>query len=202
MGILKDKGIVKSNTKSATVFEGLFGDETFLDVAHLKPSEYIEKYWTEYCKLPGGNNALNGNVFELVIHTLLYREGILPFYVQASVAFVPNVNFDTLLYNKGIGPVSLSVKTSLRERYKQADLEAIALKYVHRKASCILLTVEKNEAMSVKEKIRSGDVIGLDRVILCTSSEMDDLITDLKKETFYEADSIKIVEGQIIVNKD
>lgn len=202
MGILKDKGIVKSNTKSAAVFEGLFGDKTFLDVTHLKPSEYIEKYWTEYGKLPGGNNALNGKVFELVIHTLLYREGILPFYVQASVAFVPNVNFDTLLYNKGIGPVSLSIKTSLRERYKQADLEAIALKYVHRKANCILLTVEKAEANSVKEKIKSGDVIGLDRVILCTSSEMDDMIEELKKDTFYEADSIKIVEGQIIVNKD
>lgn len=202
MGILKDKGIVKSNTKSAAVFEGLFGDKTFLDVTHLKPSEYIEKYWTEYDKLPGGNNALNGKVFELVIHTLLYREGILPFYVQASVAFVPNVNFDTLLYNKGIGPVSLSIKTSLRERYKQADLEAIALKYVHRKANCILLTVEKAEANSVKEKIKSGDVIGLDRVVLCTSSEMDDMIEELKKDTFYEADSIKIVEGQIIVNKD
>lgn len=202
MGILKDKGIVKSKTKSAEVFERLMGDKTFLDVVYSKPSEYIIKYWDEYAKLSGRNNALNGKVFELVIHTLLYREGILPFYVQASVAFVPNVKFDTLLYNKGVGPISLSVKTSLRERYKQADLEAIALKYVHRKASCILLTIEKAEAKSVKEKIKSGDAIGLDKVILCTSFEMDDLITDLKRETFYEAESIKIVEGQIIINKD
>ena len=43
-----------------------------------------------------------------------------------------------------------------RERYKQADLEAIALKYVHRKALSYLVTLEANEAKSVKAKIKSG----------------------------------------------
>jgi hypothetical protein len=49
-------------------------------------------------------------------------------------------------------PICISAKTSLRERYKQADFEAIALKYVHRKALSFLVTLEENEAKSVKAK--------------------------------------------------
>lgn len=202
MGILIDKGIVRHKSKSTTIFERLMDDNTFLDVEYAKPSEYIVKYWREFKKLPGSKNGLNGKIFELIIQTLLYRENISPFYIQANVAFVPNVKYDTLLYNKEFVPISLSMKTSLRERYKQADLEAIALKYVHRKAKCILLTVEEKEAKNVKEKIKTGDVIGLDTVVLCTSFEMDDLITELKKVEFTEAGSIEIVTGQIVVNKD
>jgi hypothetical protein len=60
-------------------------------------------------------------------------------------------------------------------------VEAIALKYVHRKALSYLITLEENEAKSVKAKIKSGDVICLDNVIVATSSEFDELIADLKK---------------------
>ena len=72
------------------------------------------------------------------------------------------------------------MKTSLRERYKQADLESIALKYVHRKALSYLITLDEKEANGVKNKIVSGDVIGLDNVIVATNPEFDELILELK----------------------
>ena len=92
-------------------------------------------------------------IFEYILATLFVREGILPLYLSAKVAFVPNVIYDLMLFTSERGPICLSAKTSLRERYKQADLESIALKYVHRKALSFLLTLEENEAKSVKKKL-------------------------------------------------
>ena len=180
------------------VFEGLFPGNTFLDIAYNTPQEYVQKYWKAFkLQYPNASVNLNGKIFELIIYTLLYREGVKPFYTQAKVAFVPNVEFDTILYNK-CTPVSLSLKTSLRERYKQADLEAIALKYVHRKAKSYLLTLSSDEANSVKQKIASGAVIGLDCVIDCNTNEIDQMIVDLKQMAFVESEKIDVVQGFVV----
>lgn len=195
MGELVNKGIAKKESATTQLFDGLIKGETFMSVKYRTPKEYVKKYWAalELANKP----TLHGNAFEYIIYTLLYREGIKPFYTQAQVAFVPNVNFDALLYCQST-PVSLSLKTSLRERYKQADLEAIALKYVHRKSKCYLLTMDTKEANVQKEKILSGDIIGLDEIIDCNTSDIDNLIADLKKIQFTTSKQIDIVQGNLI----
>ena len=198
--ILLDLGIIKKETESSIVFESLLEEKSFLDVEYSVPSEYVMTYWDALMNHPK-RSTLAGNIFELIITTLLYREDLLPIYVQAQVAFVPNVHFDVLLYNREFGPVSLSLKTSLRERYKQADLEAIALKYVHRKAKCYLLTMHEREAMSVKNKIKIGDVIGLDEVVVCSGSDINNLISYLKEKDFEEAGSIEIIKSYNMVSR-
>ena len=140
---------------------------------------------------------MNGNIFECIIYTLLYRENIKPFYTQARVTYVPNIVYDAILYNQS-QPVSLSLKTSLRERYKQDDLEAVALKYVHRRSKCYLLTISPEEAAVANEKITKGEIIGLDSFIDCTTSQIDKLIADLKNLTFEEAESKPAVTGNIV----
>ena len=137
------QGIAKKASESVKLFESLIPGETFMSIKYATPKDYVKVYWDALSA--DANATLRGSIFEYIIYTLLYREGIRPFYTQAKVAFVPNVNFDTLLYCRST-PVSLSLKTSLRERYKQADLEAIALKYVHRKSKCYLLTMDSKEA--------------------------------------------------------
>ena len=198
--ILLDLGIIKNETASSIVFESLLDDRSFLDVEYNAPNEYVMTYWEALMNHPK-HSTLAGNIFELIITTLLYRENLLPIYVQAQVAFVPNVRFDALLYNKEFGPISLSLKTSLRERYKQADLEAIALKYVHRKAKCHLLTMHEQEAASVKAKIKSGDVIGLDSVVICSNDDINNLIANLKTQTFEVAGSVEIITSHNMVVK-
>ena len=131
MGILSRFKLVRNRNKSEKIFEDLFPGKTFLDIDYNSPAEYVSKYWQAYKNLNINNNALNGKIFELIISTIFIRENILPIYLQANVAFIPNVEYDLVLYNKEQGPISISLKTSLRERKKQADLEAIALKYVH-----------------------------------------------------------------------
>ncbi len=201
MGKLNELSITigKSN-KAEIIFDKLFPN--FLEVEYNKPSEYVSKYWKEYQKHPEGNNNLNGKIFEYILATLCVREGIIPIYMSAKVAFVPNVIYDLMFYTTERGPICFSAKTSLRERYKQADLESIALKYVHRKALSYLITLEENEAKSVKAKIKSGDVIGLDDVIVATSIEFDILIEELKKFNFSEPPTVKVIESNQIITQE
>jgi len=201
MGKLNDLGItVGVNNKAETIFDSLFPD--FMKIEYEMPSQYVRKYWDAYSSNPERNNNLNGKIFEYILATLCVREGILPIFLSAKVAFVPNVVYDLMFYANERGPICFSAKTSLRERYKQADLEAIALKYVHRKALCYLITLDGNEAKGTKEKIKRGDIIGLDKVIVATSDEFDGLIGELKGYEFSDPPTVKVIESNQIITKE
>lgn len=196
MGELLNLQIAKNESATTRLFDSLIPGNTFMTLEYDTPKQYIKKYWDALNR--ANKPTLHGNIFEYIIYTLLYREEIKPFYTQAKVAFVPNVNFDTLLYCQST-PVSLSLKTSLRERYKQADLEAIALKYVHRKSKCYLLTMDSVEAHVQKSKILTGDIIGLDEIVDCTSDDINQLISELKQMSFTVSAKIDTVQGNLIM---
>jgi hypothetical protein len=112
---------------------------------------------------------------------------------------VPNVVYDLLLYSKERGPIAISAKTSLRERYKQADLEGRALKAVHKRALSYLITLDDKEAERVSGKIARGEVLGLDKVITATvSEEMDGLVEDLKAFEYVEPEPVRPVRGTVV----
>jgi hypothetical protein len=202
VGILKDLKIVSGKDNIASkIFEELFS-YSFYEVNYSKPSEYVKIYWEAYvlfCKDKPPNPNNNGKIFEYILATLLIRENILPFFISAKVAFVPNVIYDIILYTIERGPICISAKTSLRERYKQADLESIALKYVHRRSLCYLITNHKKEAESVRQKIKTGDIIGLDDVIYTLSDEFDNMINTLKSYKLEEPQPIKIITSSQII---
>lgn len=195
--IFLDKGVVKSKgTKALKAFNLAVPD--FTKLTHLKSSDYIKTTWNNYKCTSLSARDLNGKVFEYILISLFINRNLLPLYIQAKAAFVPNVDFDLLLYtNKK--PIVLSAKTGLRERYKQADLESIALKYVHRRAESYLLTLDKTECNAVNSKILNGDVIGIDKVILATSKEMDSLIKELETLNLKKAKTIEVITAQSIV---
>ncbi|MEQ8421413.1 MAG: hypothetical protein RIB64_15495 [Arenibacter algicola] len=196
--MLKELGIViGQDTKAGNIFEGLYPN--FMEIPYDKPSEYVSHLWNIYEAQPNRNSNLNGKLFEYILASLCIREGILPLYMSAKVAFVPNVIYDLMFYTAERGPICWSVKTSLRERYKQADLESIALKYVHRKALSYLITLNEVEAAGVKIKIKSGDVIGLDNVVIATKPEFDILVAELKTFQFEEPPTVKVIESTQVV---
>ena len=125
--------ILKKGTKTSEVFDDIFTN--ILLEKYEKPSSFIKNNWQKFLKyreLKKVDNSTNGAVFECLISILLFKENIFPLYTQVQVAFVPNAIFDLLLYNNSGKIISLSLKTTLRERWKQADLEAFALKNVYR----------------------------------------------------------------------
>lgn len=199
--MLKNIGIVKSKNKGYHIFmEHIEPD--FINNT-MSPHEYVNYCWDKYEQSGvDRNNSQNGTIFELIIATLFVKEGIMPLHLQAQVAFVPNINFDAVLYTTENGPIGLSLKTSLRERYKQADLEAVALKYVHRKAENYLLTMDSTEANSVKRKIQNGDVLGLDKAILTTEPEFDEFIRELKNKNFISPGSVEIITASRVVTEE
>jgi hypothetical protein len=199
--MLRELGIViGANTKGATLFEQHC--ENFMEIEYDRPSKYVEILWNKYLASVNRNPKLNGIMFEYILASLCVREEILPLYLNAKVAFVPNVNYDLMIYTEERGPICLSVKTSLRERYKQADLEAIALKYVHRKSLSYLITLDENEARTVKEKISTGDVIGLDDVFIATDEEFDRLIQSLKNFQLEKPPTVKVIKSSNVVTHE
>src|SRR5690606_39014649 len=146
--------------------------------------------------------GVNGKIFEYILATLLIRERIFPIFMNAKVAFVPNINYDLLLYSSDQGPICISAKTSFRERYKQADLEAIALKYVHRKSKSYLVTLSELDANMVNAKQKNGDVIGLDKAVYALDHNFNQLIEEIKEFNLGNAPAILVVESNQIVTED
>ena len=170
---------------------------------NLTPSQYVKECRRKYeeCTV-AKNNSLKGSVFEIITAALFTKEGITPIHLQAKIAFVPNVNFGIVLYARETGPIGTSLKTSLRERYKQADLEAIALKYVHRNTENHLLSLDNNEIKSIKEKIEDGDIMGIDDVILATGKEFDKFVQTCKDKNLITPGKVEIISASSIVTDD
>lgn len=199
--MLKRLGIVKSRTTGYNVFKEHICPDFLTNT--LSASDYVNYCWNKYLEANiNRNNALNGSIFELVISSLFVKEGILPLHLQAKVAFVPNVIFDAVLYTAETGPIGISMKTSLRERYKQADLEAIALKYVHRKAENYLFTMDREEADTLSTKIRNGDILGINKVVLTTDDSFDSFIDEMKSRSFIAPGKIDIISAATVITSE
>jgi len=193
--------ILKRGTKTSQVFEDIFSD--ILKEEYSKPSLFIKSNWkkfSQYRDLNTVDRSINGSVFECLISILLYRENIFPLFTQVQLAFVPNAIFDLLLYNTSNEIISLSLKTTLRERWKQADLEAFALKNVYRNSSSFLITLSENESNTVNSKIKSGGVLGLNKVILADSDNFDILINKLNKERYLNPGAVNILQKFTEIN--
>lgn len=158
---------------------------------NLKPSQFVDFYWTRYQEKHPSNNSINGSIFEQILVLSLLRAGITPVYTQTKLAFVPNVILDIVLYNRRY-PVTISAKTSLRERWKQADLEAMATKYIHRDARCYVVSLSESEVNARRHE--SNSYMGIDKFILANKEEYDDLVKDLSNMVFSHSESIKIIE--------
>lgn len=197
--MLKDIGFKNKGSKSHKFFDKYCWD--FYE-QRLEPNEYVCCCVDKYKSLNDSkNNSLNGSIFEIIISTLCIKNNIKPIFCQAKMAFVPNVKYDIILYTQEQYPISLSLKTSLRERYKQADLEAVALKYVHRKAKCYLVSLDENEVREVKNKIENGSVLGLDAAICATSDEFNNFIADLRAKKYIKPEKIEIITAGNVINK-
>jgi hypothetical protein len=180
---------MSAKTSNNDVIRELF--KTYPIDNSLTSGELIDFYYKKYLEIFGSNNSRNGTILEELIVIALLRAGISPIYTQATMAFVPNVIFDILIYNRKT-PVCISSKVSLRERWKQADIEAMALKYVHRKAKAYVFTLAENEVRARRKDENS--YVGIDEFILADTQEFDELVDKLRLIDFTESESIEIIQ--------
>jgi hypothetical protein len=171
----------------------------------LKPSEFIQRYWSKYALYCSDNfnapqNSLNGKVFEALISIALCRVGIVPHYAQAKVAYIPGVNYDCIVYTREIGPISISAKVSMRERWKQADLEALALKNIHRRSVSYLVSMDANEIRSRQKDTVSA--LAINRFVLASAAEFDEMLDEINQFTFIEAPTVVAVTSPAVITAE
>lgn len=164
----------------------------------MKPSEIVKYFWAIYESDYNEDNSVNGAVFEEIIGYIFTIKECTPFYMQAKVAYIPTVNYDFILYDKEEGPISISAKTSLRERWKQADLEAVALKYVHRNALSYLVTLDREAVATRTAKLK--ECMALNDFILADSEKFDQLIETLKARTLDLAGTVEVITSNKIID--
>ena len=168
------------------------------DINNKTPSDKVKILWDLYKGSYGNNNSTNGSVFEEILGYVFVSEGCLPFYIQAKVAYVPNVNYDFIFYDIEKGPISISAKVSLRERWKQADLEAVALKYVHRNA--ISYAVSMNETEVQARNSRLSECMALNDFILASSSRFDELVFEIKDRKLQLAGTVEVITSSKVID--
>lgn len=195
-----DHGLLKPNSSSKAADVLLEVQDDFDAIKYKKPSSYVEAIWEKACNHSDFGRDHRGSGFELLIATILMKENLLPFYWQAKFEFVPLAIFDLAFYTKESGPIILSLKTSVRERYKQAEFEAQALKAVHRRAQTYLITLDHDEAAKLNENIDHGVLFGIDKAIVATTSDFDTLISDLKTVTITKAPTFEVIKDPKTVN--
>lgn len=188
---------------SGSITRHLF--EQLKDDLFLRPrvsySDYIknafqkyEDYKSTYRATYGKKLQVNGQFFEMVFGCLLIQLDIAPFYSQVELTFIPDIRHDIVLFEKMpnpnntgflVKPICISLKTSARERYKQADLEAMALKNVHRNAECYLVFLNEPTYSNINRKIENKATFGFDKVFnVWNDATFDNFIINLKDRNY------------------
>jgi hypothetical protein len=147
-------------------------------------------------KSPQSIGSMGGSWLEYAMLLALKESKLTPAYWQAEFAAVPDNFNDVLLWSKEYGPVIISCKTSLRERYKQADLEAVALRQHFPNAKFFLLTLDedKQHVQRIRRKIEEKEMLALATVY--DETDADKLFSFLKTLTLTESPAKTLRSGK------
>lgn len=132
------------------------------DLKELQPSQFMDK---GYGLLANGVPRHNGRIFEGLFLAVLGREGIEHLILDAEYECLPYSTIDVAIYSSRGGPFLISLKSSLRERWKQSDLEFSRIKTINRNAICAIATLED---AGMPLRLQEGDnLLGCDHIIDC-----------------------------------
>lgn len=168
---------------------------------HLSASDYIRHYWSKYKSKPDDYDyEIDDAVLNELIALTLIGQRIMPFYMQAKVAFIPNATYDFIIYCEDIGPITFSAKVYLSEMYKQADIKTVALKNVHRKSESYLISV--NEFQVKARKQRLDEVMAINDFIYASSHEYDELLDKISEKQIIEAPRVETVSSSSMITAE
>ena len=182
---ISDCGLVSPNLKGKLISAITKIQPTLEHFPYKSPSLYNDKIW-KLLDSAISDNSTRGSAYEFLIAFTLMRENISPFYYQVEFSNIAWAEFDILIYTEEVGPIVFSCKTSLRERWKQAELEAQLLKRDYPKSRSFLVTMDPNES-SVANKIKNGPKSGLEKVMRSNQPAFDRIIEEIKSYTVIKA---------------
>lgn len=157
-----------------------------------KPSEFVSICWKWYQENYPSNKSINGTILENIVELALRRAGIVNVFSQVELSYVPFAIFDLMLFEEH-APIALPVKTTLRERWKQADMEAQLMKQVHRDGLCFLLTLSESEVRTRRNDIQQP--LGIDAYVLVDTPEFDEFVEALSARNFIRPGAVPVISS-------
>lgn len=198
---VRELGIVRTYGDSAEIFDKTvnLGDlDKGVGYFLLHTIENCRSNAAAHGKSPQSIATMGGNWLEYAVLVALKENKLTPAYWQAEFTVVPNNFNDVMLWSKEHGPIVISCKTSLRERYKQADLEALALGVHYKVGKFFLLTLDadKKHVARVRKKIADKEVLALQQVY--DEENADELFNFLKTLTLGEPETNVLHSGKLV----
>ena len=188
---------LKTGSKASSIF---LQHIEKIEVYGLLPHQFVEFMEDAWDSLnPKPDRGVHGTYFEYVIGETLAQRGVRYLYHQAIVRHVPLAVFDWFLYHE-MSPVSISCKVSARERWKQAAMEAMALKQVYKQSVNYLVTIERLAKADEKLKLSP---YALDQYVIANKPEYDDMVDEIVQRSYMEAvDVSPIFSGKLVAVGD
>ena len=126
------------------------------------PSRFME---SAYAKFSTGVPRHNGKLFEGLFLAILGRSGVSHVILDAEYSCLPYSTIDVAIYNAKNSPALISLKSSLRERWKQSDLEFSRIKSLNPRAVCAIATLE--DAGMPLRLLEENRLLGSDFIVDC-----------------------------------
>lgn len=163
---LTGSDLVPKTTETSDALEQIIGSGSFPRYPY---SRFVEGVWAEAKE----RNQATGALFELLVAACIYDSGVQIFYRHARLNGCPTVESDLLIWSAfDSSPWCIQLTSTLRERYKLADLQAFRVKSAYPKAIFALLTMDQTDT----SRRTSGDFESLDELVYCGSPAFDTLI--------------------------
>ena len=131
--------------------------------------------------------TLLGRFFELCVAETLKRSGVEPFYWQATLTQFPSTRYDMICYNPR-APVVISVKYSVKMRWKEAAYEGVCMQQIFPDAKTYLIMHEQEEATRTNGYIKTNQAPGLHGCYSIGSDEYPKLLKELANKEFSQAE--------------
>ena len=138
--------------------------------------DYIQEVWNSAKRLGIASGPQSGPLFEMLIASVFISAGFLPFYQKAELKFAGKIESDFLFWDERTeSPVCIELTSTLRERYKLADLQAFKVKANYPKAKFFQLTMDYKDV----SRRSPEDFESLDGLIFPGSGDIDKVLSSV-----------------------
>ncbi|GAK74187.1 predicted membrane protein, partial ['Chrysanthemum coronarium' phytoplasma] len=150
---------LNTNTQCVNILKKLFHKISFSLNFHKYMNHHhhlLDQYLTDNNYHSQSQKVIRGKINEYLILLYFQNKGIIHLYPQAYLFFIPDIKFDLVLFTKTKRIIAFNFKTCLRDRYKQAMIEAQQLKKLDTRFEFYLLTNNTVETQRLNKKINQG----------------------------------------------
>ncbi|TKA87849.1 MAG: hypothetical protein QS2022_3940 [Candidatus Phytoplasma asteris] len=154
---------LNTNTQCVNILKKLFHKISFSLNFHKYMNHHhhlLDQYLTDNNYHSQSQKVIRGKINEYLILLYFQNKGIIHLYPQAYLFFIPDIKFDLVLFTKTKRIIAFNFKTCLRDRYKQAMIEAQQLKKLDTRFEFYLLTNNTVETQRLNKKINQGFFVG------------------------------------------